>query len=146
MGTSGLIRDWRYSGLSDADDDKNDVLKWRIADSFCQRKNVYYCYFHFQIFTIGSQRAFIFIYSQQTRYDQIGIYRCLQSCFNLLQLSKFLSSCESRKTHHTISVPQFLVERFLCRSLWRTLCYWVRPLARILFLLMTVSDVVRQQN
>jgi hypothetical protein len=32
MGTSGLIRDWRYSGLSIADDVKNDGLKWRIAE------------------------------------------------------------------------------------------------------------------
>ncbi len=145
MGTSGLIRDWRYSELSDADDGKNDGLKWRIGDSFCQRNNVFYRYFHFQIFTIVSQRAFIliiFIYSQLTRYDQIMISQVYTGVCNLV--STFCSSASSYpavsrvkvlrdcKTHHNISVSQFLVERFLVTLDSGLIAIGpVRPLVRI---------------
>jgi hypothetical protein len=41
LGTSGLIRDWRFSGLNDDDDGKNDGLKWKLAKSFRQRTNFF---------------------------------------------------------------------------------------------------------
>jgi hypothetical protein len=39
MGTSGLLRDWRFSGLSDDDDGKNAGLKWKLAESMSKYKN-----------------------------------------------------------------------------------------------------------